>query len=560
MHLYLAPLQAQLHIPRVVKLKQKKGGGFYQRHRIPEDVRGEYHRLYGKSSEEWLTTSADVDRATAERQWKEWSAEVTTRIANIRAQRGGSGISLTRQQAYALAGKWYEWFLALHKDDPKSPQHWSAMLAWFLDRIEIYAPEWAHEQGPWKTIEEWRREPQVREGMRPLIADEAKTAQFLAARGLTLSSEAQALFLDCVLNEFDTMIVRLERRAKNIYEPNDDLEAFPKFELDHRPGRLVAGTDFLGLFESYVHERKPAPTTVSRWRGVFANLNEHFKGRDPGSITGDEAFAWIEGLVTPERTADTIIDVWQNAAHAVFNWAVGRRKLSNNPFKFTSEPLTRQSKAQAREPVFRREEIALILGAALATMDTKRPSMAARRWVPWLCAYTGARAGEITQLRKADVVQRDGHWCIQITPEAGTVKTKAARTVPLHEHLIEQGFIEFVRSRKDGPLFYKSDTPSKAKTMDTLHPPKARSVKTREHLAAWVRDIGVTDKGVQPITLGVTRSSGLQIVQASQRKPQTPSLDMHRRALAELTAHQRWMTWLKHSRNFLGMSLNSAAA
>ncbi len=38
--------------------------------------------------------------------------------------------------------------------------------------------------------------------------------------------------------------------------------------------------------------------------------------------------------------------------------------------------------------------------------------------------------------------------------EAGSLKTSNARTVPLHEHLIAQGFIEFVRAQGDGPLFY----------------------------------------------------------------------------------------------------------
>jgi len=44
---------------------------------------------------------------------------------------------------------------------------------------------------------------------------------------------------------------------------------------------------------------------------------------------------------------------------------------------------------------------------------------------------------------------------IAITPEAGTVKTGAGRVVPLHEHLLEQGFLDFVVSRRNGPLFYQ---------------------------------------------------------------------------------------------------------
>jgi hypothetical protein len=286
-----------------VNLKQKKGGGFCQRHRIPKDARVEYHRLYGKSSEEWFSTEPDVDRPTAERQWKEWSAEITARIANIRAQRGGKGISLTRKQAYALAGKWYVWFVALREANPGSPKHWKALWEAFIDRLEDYAPHWAKERGAWKTIEEWRHEPEVREGMRPLIADEAKTAQFLATQGLTLSHEAQSLFLDCVLDEFERAIQVLERRARNIYDTDDHPASFPKFELDK--SSVKAGVDFIGLFAAYVDERKLAASTVNRWRVVFENLNVYFKGRDPGSITGDEAFAWADQLVTDERSADT---------------------------------------------------------------------------------------------------------------------------------------------------------------------------------------------------------------------------------------------------------------
>ena len=77
--------------------------------------------------------------------------------------------------------------------------------------------------------------------------------------------------------------------------------------------------------------------------------------------------------------------------------------------------------------------------------DTRTAHEACKRWVPWLCAYTGARPGEMTQLRGADVIERDGVHAIRITPAAGTVKGGTARIVPLHEHLIAQGFLR-VRS------------------------------------------------------------------------------------------------------------------
>jgi hypothetical protein len=52
-----------------------------------------------------------------------------------------------------------------------------------------------------------------------------------------------------------------------------------------------------------------------------------------------------------------------------------------------------------------------------------KENVAARRWVPWLCAYTGARVNEITQMRSRDVMIVDGLDCVRITPEAAPSRT-----------------------------------------------------------------------------------------------------------------------------------------
>jgi hypothetical protein len=38
-----------------------------------------------------------------------------------------------------------------------------------------------------------------------------------------------------------------------------------------------------------------------------------------------------------------------------------------------------------------------------------------------MCAYTGARVNEMTQLRREDVFLVANLWCLRICPEAGTV-------------------------------------------------------------------------------------------------------------------------------------------
>jgi integrase len=110
-----------------------------------------------------------------------------------------------------------------------------------------------------------------------------------------------------------------------------------------------------------------------------------------------------------------------------------------------------------RDKGFTETEAKAILEAALThERGSESPrTTAAKRWVPWLCAFTGARVGELAQLRREDVKQQEGYWVLRITPEAGTVKTNEARQVVLHPQLIALGFPSFVESAPDGHLFLK---------------------------------------------------------------------------------------------------------
>jgi integrase len=71
------------------------------------------------------------------------------------------------------------------------------------------------------------------------------------------------------------------------------------------------------------------------------------------------------------------------------------------------------------------------------------------------------------------------------------------RMVPLHEHLLEQGFLDFVASRRKDPLFYNrsnAELPGDA----TTNPKKPRASRARERLAIWIRGLGINDKEVRP--------------------------------------------------------------
>jgi integrase len=255
----------------------------------------------------------------------------------------------------------------------------------------------------------------------------------------------------------------------------------------------------LALFDAYVLDKQPAKTTISRWRAVFAVLDALPAPLD----TQDAAQQWLDGLKTPERSARTVRDCWLAAARTVYRWAKRRRMVEVNPFDGCVVEVPRKIQTRETGRAFTDAEARTILYAAqqvpLLPVGARGWEWAAcRRWVPWLCAYTGCRPGEATQLRARDVERRPYGSVLRLTPEAGTIKTGKVRIVPIHAHLFELGFPQFAEGAlaalgPEAPLFYRQpDRPSRNPNY------RGPAVKARERLAAWVREQGVTDPGISP--------------------------------------------------------------
>ena len=208
------------------------------------------------------------------------------------------------------------------------------------------------------------------------------------------------------------------------------------------------------LFDAWVKVTRRAASTINRWRVVFLDLEQRFESAS--DISEDDARGWSRQLVTPKRGARTVNDVWLTAARTVFAWAEGERLITSNPFNAVKR-VTEPPRIKNRETdAFMPEEWGMILSAASAVGTPKTTFQGAQRWVPWLCAYSGARPGEIAQLRGVDIQERDHINVMVLTPDAGTMKTRKARTVPIHRHLIEQGFLDFVRSRGKGSFVLRT--------------------------------------------------------------------------------------------------------
>ncbi|WP_244479693.1 hypothetical protein [Methylobacterium sp. Leaf111] len=220
----------------------------------------------------------------------------------------------------------------------------------------------------------------------------------------------------------------------------------------------------------------------------MANLVAFLKHDDAGRVTSEDIvrfknhrLATINPRTGKAISPKTVKDSDLAGLKTIFGWAVANRRMTSNPATGLTIKLGKPQKLRSKG--FTHEEAAAILRAASAHQGSRkeRPeTTAAKRWLPWLQAYTGARVGELAQLRKADIRQEGPHWVATITPEAGTVKTNERREVVLHPHLIELGFGRFIAGAKGGHLFLRP-----ALDGDVLGP--LQGLKNR--LAEFARDV-----------------------------------------------------------------------
>jgi integrase len=264
------------------------------------------------------------------------------------------------------------------------------------------------------------------------------------------------------------------------------------------PAPSSAPVPIMETFESYVAERQPAAKTVKKFRVALSALIAHLGHDDAARVTAEDIVAWKSALLTPlpgkkPLNPRTVRNGYLGGIKPAFGWATENKKLPVNPTAgITVKAKPREAKRVERG--YSDAEAKVVLKAALA-IDWRADAsfgVFARRWLPWLCAYSGARVTEMAQLRRRDVLQSpDGIWHLVVTPDAGSVKNRKARQIALHEHLLEQGFLQAIEGRS-GPLFFDPSRKGVGSTANS----QARHVG--ERIARWVRGLGLDDEELQP--------------------------------------------------------------
>lgn len=123
-----------------------------------------------------------------------------------------------------------------------------------------------------------------------------------------------------------------------------------------------------------------------------------------------------------------------------FRWCVAKEYIAKNP----CDNITIKSQSLSYAPFDKADLKKLFSDDVKQIQDEDW-----KYWLPLLALYTGARQTELAQLLVKDVIKIDNIWCFSISEDGDDqrVKTQAGiRLVPIHNKLIELGFLDYYAS------------------------------------------------------------------------------------------------------------------
>lgn len=187
---------------------------------------------------------------------------------------------------------------------------------------------------------------------------------------------------------------------------------------------------------------------ISQFRDTLLQLPKS-KAQDIRSKSLVEQIELVKAKDLPKIAPSTVKAILRKTS-PLFGYAFELGLIDVNPFKGVTLPKVHNKSEVAEEKGYSPAEIDLLFRSGIFTdATTRKPYGMACYWVPLLCRYTGARIEEMVQLRKSDVQRsEDGIYFLYVREGAdqNLKNVMSVRHVPIHGHLIELGFLDYVAS------------------------------------------------------------------------------------------------------------------
>nr|WP_287327805.1 site-specific integrase [Mesorhizobium sp.] len=379
---------------------------------------------------------------------------------------------LTNKQIQALAGILYARLVDMMDIEPGEESIWKAVLR--LNKGKEESGELDQWFGP--TADELFAEQGV------------NTDLFSRTRVVRAASKAIELAAETNL-----------RKAGGDYSPDEARKRFPNWDAERgetKPAPRPAGDlDLTALLDHKFATQSLKEKTKSDYArdlAKFVNSSGHRNARD---VTNEDVRKWRDELIAEGLSPSKVNGKALAALSAVLTHAVREFGLPTN---VANDIRDRRDGPAPGKKGYDMEEAKAILSATFigSPKDISAPHKRALFWVPWICAYTGLRVTEITQLRGMDV-QADGDTpYLFITPEAGSTKSGRAWMTAVHPHLVELGLLDMFKEVGDGPAFYVPYPDGIELTKLTGKP---RSQEAGVRVGNWItEELGIPAPGGKP--------------------------------------------------------------
>jgi len=282
---------------------------------------------------------------------------------------------------------------------------------------------------------------------------------------------------DQLLNAYsDLMFIALKRRTQAHWRNPEDLLASTEACNEPIVTEKLPSVTISEKLEAFLQNKRGEnpgikEATLDEYRVAVRELVEILGDKSASEVSYEDAASYRDTLLkTPKHrrktayaskpiaelvaldlpseqclSAKTVSGRLANAS-TYFTWLKVIKAASENPFEHVKLAVASKSYT-----AYKPEDLATIFTSALYTETPPARSKRSNWWLLLFAAFTGARIGELVQLRLEDLSESAGIFSITVTDEGEDMRVKTAagrRVIPVHPLLLELGLAEYVSELK----------------------------------------------------------------------------------------------------------------
>ncbi len=215
----------------------------------------------------------------------------------------------------------------------------------------------------------------------------------------------------------------------------------------HKPKKVTVEIGV--LYEQWMQQRlkektwtdKTADSIRSKFNMFFEWIPKETDASEMNHVHANE----VKQKLLEKGQAVATTNKYLQAYGNLFGWAEKHGYMQKNPFAGLG--LRETARAQEQREAFSSDFVPVVLDKA-SEVSTGSHAKQYYKWVPLIAAYSGMRLNEICQLFKSDIQEIDGVKCFVVNDKHETQRIKtaaAARTVPVHQKIIDSGFFDYLQ-------------------------------------------------------------------------------------------------------------------